>query len=104
MPEGTVGAQFITRFTKWRSAVKKPPSYQWNYTPAGNNNEDVCVEFKTANAIDIFRQLVESGMGTATDIAEEMDVSRGYISQLATRGKKEGWLDIANRRYHLINT
>jgi len=104
MPEGTVGAQFITRFTKWRSAVKKPPSYQRNYTPAGNNNEDVCVEFKTANAIDIFRQLVESGVESATHIADEMDVSIAYVSRLATRGKKEGWLDITNRKYRIANT
>jgi hypothetical protein len=101
--DGRLGAHFITRFTKWRS-VQKPATYQWSYKPVGNNNEDICVEFKVAAPIDVFRQLVESGMDTATDIAEEMDVSRGYISQLATRGKKEGWLDIANRRYHLINT
>jgi len=101
--EGVMGAHFITRFTKWRS-VQKPATYQWSYKPVGNNGEDLCVEFKTANPIDIFRHLVESGMDTATHIAEEMEVSIGYISQLATRGKKEGWLDITNRRYHLTDT
>jgi AAA domain len=101
--DGRLGAHFITRFTKWRS-IQKPSTYQWSYTPCGNANEDICVEFKTASPIDIFRHLVESGMETASDLAEEMDVSKGYISQLATRAKKDGWLDITNRRYHLADT
>jgi hypothetical protein len=101
--EGRVGAHFISNFTKWRSS-KKPMTYQWSYTPVGNNNEDICVEFKAASPINIFRQLVESGLESATEIAEEMDVSRGYVSQLATRAKTEGWLEINNRRYHLTNT
>jgi hypothetical protein len=100
--EGRVGAHFITRFTKWRS-IQKPATYQWSFTPAGHNNEDICIEHKMAAPIDIFRQLVESGMDTASEIAEEMDVSKGYISQLATRAKKEGWLAVDKRRYSIVD-
>jgi hypothetical protein len=101
--EGRLGAHFITRFTKWRT-MQKPITYRWNYKPVGPNDEDICVEFSTAAPIDIFRQLIESGMETATDIADEMDVSKGYISQLATKARKDGWLEINNRRYQIINT
>jgi hypothetical protein len=101
--ESKKGAFFISRFTKWRS-IQKPATYQWSYTPAGPNNEDVCIEFKTAAPIDVFRYLIESGMDTATDIADEMGVSKGYISQLATKAKNDGWLKIEKRRYHLKNT
>jgi hypothetical protein len=100
--DGQAGAHFITRFTKWRSA-QKPGTYQWDYTPAGCNGEDISVEFKVAAPIDVFRRLIESGLETASEIAEEMDVSKGYVSQLAVRGKRDGWLEIVNRRYQLIN-
>jgi AAA domain len=98
--ESRKGAHFITRFTKWRS-IQKPATYQWSYTPAGSNNEDICVEWKVAAPIDVFRQLVESGMDTSTDISEEMDVTKGYVSQLASRGQKEGWLEITKRHYYI---
>jgi hypothetical protein len=98
--EGRLGAYFITRFTKWRS-LQKPLTYKWSYKPVGPNDEDLLVEFSTASPIDVFRQLVESGLETATDIADEMDVSKGYVSQLATKARKDGWLEIVNRRYTL---
>jgi hypothetical protein len=101
--EGKQGAHFISRFTKWR-AMQKPATYQWSYTPTGDKDEEVCVDVKPAAPIDVFRQLVESGLESATDLAKEMDVSPGYISQLATRGKKEGWLEIEGRKYHINNT
>ena len=98
--EGQRGARFISRFTKWRS-IQKPATYQWNYTPVGPNDQEVCVEAKLAAPIDVFRQLIESGLETASQIAEEMDVTTGYVSQLATRAKKDGWLSIADRRYRI---
>jgi RecA-family ATPase len=97
------GAHFISRFTKWRS-IQKPATYQWSYTPAGPNNEDICVQYKTAAPIDLFRYLIESGLETATDLAEEMAVSKGYVSQLATKAKNDGWLEIENRRYRIKDT
>jgi hypothetical protein len=99
--EGQRGARFISRFTKWRS-IQKPATYQWSYMPVGPNDQEVCVEFKTAAPIDVFRGLVESGIETASDLADEMDVSTPYVSQLATKAKKEGWLDITNRRYRIV--
>ena len=101
--EGRVGAYFITRFTKWRS-LQKPLTYKWSYKPIGPNDEDLLVEFSTASPIDVFRQLVESGLETATDISDEMDVTKGYVSQLATKARKDGWLEIINRRYQMANT
>jgi AAA domain len=101
--EGRLGAHFITRFTKWRS-IQKPVTYRWSYKPVGANDEDILIEFTTAAPSDIFRQLIESGLDTATDIAEEMDVSKGYVSQLATKGRNDGWLEINKRRYVLKNT
>jgi hypothetical protein len=31
-----------------------------------------------------------------------MDVSKGYVSQMATRAKSEGWLKIESRKYQIV--
>ena len=98
-PNDKPGARFFSRFTKWRGATQKPATYEWSYMPVGE--KEVCVEFKEASPIVIFKQLVESGLNTNTDLAIEMNVSKGYISQLATKAKKDGWLEINGRKYTL---
>jgi hypothetical protein len=90
------GAHFISRFTKWRSK-KQPKTYELKYDSVANG--EVLVEVKEASPLIVFRTHVENGLDTCTMIAEEMDVSPGYVSQLATRAVKEGWLQIKNRKY-----
>jgi hypothetical protein len=94
------GARFISRFTKWRNAIQKPIAYEWNYMPVNDN--EVCVEFKEASPLVILRQLIESGLSSNSELAKEMEVSPGYISQLATRAQKVGWLQINGRKYSVI--
>jgi len=86
------GARFISRFTKWRNATKKPASYEWNYKPVGVDDKEICVEFKEASPLQVFRDLIASGVNTNSAMATEMDVTAGYISQLANKAKDEGWL------------
>ena len=92
------GARFFVRFTKWRGANEMPRTYLWSYTPVGY---DICVEFKEAGQIWVFRQLVENGLDTCSEIAAEMDVSNGYVSQLAKTAERQGWLLIKGRKYFI---
>lgn len=95
------GAHFISRFTKWRNAMRQPRTYEWIYSP-GENGETL-VEVKEASSIEIFKRLIENGLDTCTMLAEEMNVSAGYVSQLATQGDKEGWLSKKGRKYVIVN-
>jgi hypothetical protein len=95
------GAHFISRFTKWRNASRQPRTYEWIYSP-GENGETL-VEVREASAIETFKRLIENGLDTCTMIAEEMNVSAGYVSQLATQGEREGWLAKKSRRYVITN-
>jgi DNA-binding MarR family transcriptional regulator len=42
--------------------------------------------------MDIFRQHIEDGLDSATEIVGEMGVTKGYVSKLAKRAVDEGWL------------
>lgn len=49
----------------------------------------------------IFRQLIEEGVTSPKDIAEEMGIPKGQVSKLAKRAMAEGWLKKEGRDYAL---
>jgi hypothetical protein len=95
------GASFISRFTKWRNSAERPEAYQWHFIPAGE--QDICVEFKECSAMYLFLQWIDSGLDTCSDIAMEMDVTKGYISRLAKKAESLGKIEIIKRRYRVLN-
>jgi RecA-family ATPase len=97
----TQGALFISTFTKNRNAPDKPKSLEWNFTPINGN--EILVRFEQSQPLDVFRELVTSGVNQCSDIAEEMDASHAFISRLAKKAESNGWLEIKNRKYYLKN-
>ena len=96
-PEGAV---FISSFTKNRNAQKEPEPIEWHYEPDGNKTR---VTYKEASKLDVFRQQVEEGLDSATDIAEEMGISKGYASKLAKKAVDQGWLRISQKgKYEIV--
>jgi hypothetical protein len=87
-----LGAHFISSFTKWRNAPRKPASLEWNFTPMPDN--EILVRHEVTEPIDVFRFLIESGIHDGKELAEEMNLSRGRITQLAKQAEKAGWLEI----------
>ena len=59
------------------------------------------VTYKKAENMDIFRQHLEDGLDSATEIAEEMGVTKGCVSKLAKRAADEGWFSISKGKYKL---
>jgi hypothetical protein len=98
-PEDKPGAHFISHFTKWRSALR-PKSYLWSYCPS--HDSQITVQVKEVSPLSIFRSLIENGLEYCSQIAEEMNVSLGYVSQLARIGVSEGWLKKEKRKYILV--
>jgi len=47
------------------------------------------------------RQHLEDGLDSATEIAEEMGVTKRYVSKLAKRAANEDWLSISKGKYKL---
>ena len=62
-------------------------------------NGEVLVSTELQRPIDIFRHLIETGVDTCTNVSDLMGVTKGFVSQLAAIAIKEGWLELAGRRY-----
>jgi AAA domain len=95
------GARFVARFVKNRNATEADcPPLEWQFQlPNGATSANVT--WKLLSTGQIFRQWIEDGVTSATDIAEEMGISKGQVSKLAKRAIAEGWLHKAGRDYAL---
>ena len=93
------GAKFVTRFVKNRNAPGDPVPLEWNIRPDGNS---VLLTYEEADNLALFRQWIEDGLETCSEIAEEMGLSKGQVSKLAKKAEKARWLKKSGRRYQLI--
>jgi predicted transcriptional regulator len=60
------------------------------------------VSWKKLSTNQLFRQWIEDGLTSASDIADEMGISKGQVSKLAKQGMAAGWLKKEGREYVLI--
>ena len=95
------GADFVARFVKNRNATEADcPPLEWHFRlPKGAIRASV--SWKALSTGQIFRQWIEDGVTSATDIAAEMGISKGQVSKLAKRAIAEGWLQKQGRDYAL---
>ena len=90
------GARFLTRFVKNRNAPQDPPPLDWHFKPTGGKT---LITYREADSMAIFRQWVEDGLNTCSELAEEMGVTKGTISKMAKRAERDGWLTVKGRKY-----
>ena len=99
--EVQTGARFVARFVKNRNSTENDcPPLEWHFERRGNEAR-ARITWKKLSTPDIFRQCVEDGLTTATDIAEEMGISKGQASKLAMKAIQAGWLAKDGREYRL---
>ncbi|MDR1011573.1 MAG: AAA family ATPase [Opitutaceae bacterium] len=96
---GGAGARFLTRFAKNRNAVADPPPIDWHLEPVDGKTR---ITHRIADPMVIFRQWIEDGLTNCGEIAEEMGVTRGTVSKMATRAIREGWLSKKGREYAIV--
>jgi hypothetical protein len=98
------GARFVSEFTKPSRVcpLNETPPLLWEFTRQ-NDGSSKCV-CKILTALDRFRECLEQGMGDDPGaIAEEMKVSLGYVSKLATKGIAAGWCKKKGRGYAFVS-
>jgi len=95
------GAKFVARFVKNRNATEADcPPLEWHFNLS--KGETIArVNWKKLSTAQIFRELTEAGLTSASEIAEEMGISKGQVSKLAKRAINEGWLKKDDREYAL---
>jgi putative DNA primase/helicase len=94
-------ATFISHFDKERNSGKAQQPIEWTFETDASGI--VKVTHKIADTLTVFRQWVEVGLNSATEIAEAMELSKGQVSKLAKRAMEAGWLVNENRRYKLVS-
>jgi putative DNA primase/helicase len=93
------GARFVSRFTKNRNSPEDPLSFLWTIAPTIDGR--VRIETKEVSSDDIIVDLVRVGVDSATDIATEMNITKGTVSKRADRLIKSGRLGKQGRKYVL---
>jgi hypothetical protein len=94
-------AAFTASFSKERNSGRPQPPIQWTFTTGPDGKATVTAESSTP--LEVFRSWLEAGLDCATDIAAEMQTSKGTISKLATKAEEAGWLRKQGRRYALVS-
>jgi hypothetical protein len=95
------GAKFVARFVKNRNSTEAEcPPLEWHFH-LRKGEARASVTYRTLSTAQIFQQWIAEGLTSASDIADEMGISKGQVSKLAQRGIKEGWLQKDGREYAL---
>jgi putative DNA primase/helicase len=95
---GQPGANFISRFTKYRGKLGVS-DYEWVFDEAGGS---IKVTYKMASREEIFLQWVRDGLVRCEDIAREIGISKGRASQIAAKLIKLGKLRKKGREYEAV--
>ena len=96
------GARFVCRFVKNRNSTEQEcPPLEWHFRKAKDETR-ARVSWKRLSTLEVFRHWIEDGLTSATDIAEEMDLSKGQVSKLAKQAKAAGWLKMSGRKLAVL--
>lgn len=97
------GARFAAKFVKNRNTSDADcPPLEWRFVRQPNDIK-AHVTWKKISMPDLFRKSIEEGLRTASEIAQEIGVSRGQVSRQATKAIKDGWLKKKGREYVLAS-
>jgi hypothetical protein len=95
------GAKFVVRFVKNRNSTEAEcPALEWHFFKSKDETK-AHVSWKKLSTHQLFRQCIEDGLTGASEIAEELGISKGQVSKLAKKEIEAGWLKKAGRDYAL---
>jgi len=100
-PDGVRETRFRTNFTKSRNCpLSDCPPIEWTLHPEGNR---IRVSAKpVTNELSILA-LIASDVTSASDIGEELNLSKGRVSQIASTLRERGWIEVSNRHYKITS-
>ncbi|HEX3624774.1 MAG TPA: AAA family ATPase [Verrucomicrobiae bacterium] len=98
------GAKFAAKFAKNRhTSDAECAPLEWRFLQ--NSGEPKAqVTWNKVSVPTLFRKAIEDGLTSASDIAQEISVSRGQVSKYAARAIKDGWLKKKGRLYVLASS
>ena len=92
------GASFVATFDKNRNSTDvDAPALLWHFERKPDGS--IIPASKTLMPMQIFTGLVEDGLDSCTDIAQEMCVAKSTVSKLAKKAERDGLITIKGKRY-----
>jgi hypothetical protein len=98
--ESSNGARFVSVFTKNRNSPTDERRYEWEFKPYGDNQ--ILITHKEADGLMVIVEWVKAGIDSATEIAEEMGISKGQVSKMANKAIDMGLLAKNDKRKYCI--
>jgi hypothetical protein len=95
--ESSNGARFVSVFTKNRNSPTDERRYEWEFKPFGNNQ--ILITHKEADGLMVLVNWVKDGLTSASDISDEMVISKGQVSKMAKKAIDAGLLIKVGRGY-----
>jgi len=97
------GAKFAAKFVKNRNTADSDcPPLEWRFLRQ-QGDQKAAVKWNRISVPELFRKAIEDGLTSASDIADEISISRGQVSKYATKAIKDGWLKKKGRTYVLAS-
>lgn len=91
----TEGARFVSTFTKSRNSRSWPSPLDWHVT----EDEDGIfqIEHEAAGTEELIYQCIKDGLDRCSDIAAELDISKGTVSKAANKLESSGRISITGK-------
>jgi RecA-family ATPase len=94
-PEEETGAKFQTIFEKQRNSPLREWTMEWTFQTEADGQVSIgCVEIAFSGKV---LQLIQDGLHSATDIADELKSTKGTISKTAQKLKNQNLIEIDGR-------
>jgi putative DNA primase/helicase len=95
------GARFVSHFTKpSRNTQQDVPACEWHFVTESDGT--VSIAHKQAQSLDVFRNVIESGVTRCDEIADAMKLRPYVVSRMAKKAIDAGWLRKSGRGYALV--
>jgi putative DNA primase/helicase len=89
------GARFVSTFTKSRNSRHWPSPMDWHVTE--DENETFLINHEAAGTDELVYQCIRDGLDRCSDIASELDISKGTVSKAANKLESNGKISITGR-------
>jgi hypothetical protein len=97
------GARFVSRFTKSsRNTQNEIPAVEWHFV--SESDGEISIAHKPAQTLDVFRNVIESGVTKCDEIADAMKLRPYAVSRMAKNAIDAGWLRKSGRGYALVES
>jgi hypothetical protein len=94
-PEEETGAKFQTIFEKQRNSATREWTREWTFKTEADGQVSIgCTEIAFSGKV---LQLIQDGLHSATDLAEELKSTKGTISKTAQKLKEQQLIEIDGR-------